>query len=61
LVLLIFNDEEVMSVTCPKWFYETPYQPTSNGIPCGMPKIVETKKPNRINQLGYIDGGGGGI
>jgi hypothetical protein len=27
----------------------------------GILKNADTKKPNRINQLGYIDGGGGGI
>ncbi|WP_429220287.1 hypothetical protein, partial [Aeromonas veronii] len=40
---------------------DTSGQPTPNGILTGIPNITDTKKPNRINQLGYIDGGGGGI
>lgn len=48
-------------MTCPKEHYQGAGQPTLNGILTGIIKNVDTKKPNRINQLDYIDGGGGGI
>lgn len=48
-------------MNCPKECYQGVGQPTLNGILTGILKIAEAKKPNRINQLGYIDGGGGGI
>lgn len=48
-------------MTCPKECYQGVGQPTSNGTFSGTRKITDTKNPNRINQLGYIDGGGGGI
>ncbi|WP_209297540.1 hypothetical protein [Aeromonas jandaei] len=59
--LILGNLKEVVAMTCPKKRYQGVGQPTLNGILSGIPKIEETKKPNRINQLGYIDGGGGGI
>lgn len=47
------------SITSPKQFSEIACQPTPSGILSGTPQITDTKKPNRINQLGYVDGGGG--
>ena len=48
-------------MTCPRECYQGVGQPTPNGTLTGIPKITDTKKPNRINQLGYIDGGETGI
>ena len=48
-------------MTSPRECYQGVGQPTPNGILAGIPKITGTKKPNRINQLGHVDGGGGGI